>query len=167
MQVRCDQAERAQGQVGVQCPRGACLSLDAVVGVFMLIFNDICPRQVAVYLCLCDLIDCFYNANRGTVSPNELARRVHAFLQMFVDVYGVDYITPKFHWLLHFPASLKRFRTLISCFVHERKHKMVKRYANDMRNTRTNFDEHSYEKSIMAEVRFNIVDYAKNLLGCS
>ena len=74
---------------------------------------------------------------------------------------------PKFHWLLHFPAWLKRFRTLISCFVRERKHKMVKRYANDMRNTRTNFDEHSYEKSIMAEVRFNIFDYAKNLLGCS
>ena len=134
----------------------------------MLIFNDFCPRQIAVYLCLCDLIDCFYYANRGSVSPNELARRVHAFLQMFVDVYGVDYMTPKFHWLLHFPAWLKRFRTLISCFVHERKHKMVKRYANDMRNTRTNFDEHSYEKSIMAEVRFNIFDYAKNLLlGCS
>lgn len=150
-----------------KCQASAGLSLYAVAGIFMLIFQTICPREVAVYLCLCDLIDCFYYANRGIVSPNELARRVHAFLQVFVDVYGVDHMTPKFHWLLHFPAWLKRFRTLISCFVHERKHKMVKRYANDMRNTRTNFDEHSYEKSIMAEVRFNIFDYAKNLLGCS
>ena len=83
-------------------------------------------------------------------------------------VYNDELWMPKHHYSTHLGEQLRKFGMLASCFVHERKHKMVKRYANDMRNTRTNFDEHSYEKSIMAEVRFNIFDYAKNLLlGCS
>ena len=53
---------------------------------------------------------------------------------------------PKFHWLLHFWRHLQSFGTLLSCFVHERKHRMVKRYANDVTNT----DE--YERTVLNEV---------------
>ena len=52
---------------------------------------------------------------------------------------------PKFHWLLHYAPCLSRFGTLISCFVHERKHRTIKRYAADILNT-TN-----YEKPLLSE----------------
>ena len=36
---------------------------------------------------------------------------------------------PKHHFMLHLPRQLKRFAFLIACFVHERKHKIAKRWA--------------------------------------
>ena len=43
-------------------------------------------------------------------------------------------MSPKFHWVAHFPLHLERLGTLISCLVHERKHKTIKRYADDIHN---------------------------------
>ena len=52
----------------------------------------------------------------------------------------------KFHWLIHFPRHLEQFLQLPSCFVQERKHKVVKRYSSSISNTIT------LEKSVMAEI---------------
>jgi hypothetical protein len=50
------------------------------------------------------------------------------------------------HQMLHFAQHLEQFTTLLSCFVTERKHRAVKAYANDIKNT-IMFDE-----SILSEV---------------
>ena len=41
----------------------------------------------------------------------------------------------KFHYMLHFGTELRRFGFLMSCFVHERKHRMVRAFCNDVKNT--------------------------------
>jgi hypothetical protein len=51
-------------------------------------------------------------------------------------------MTPKFHFSLHLADALRRHTLLISCFTHERRHKIVKKFANTVTNTT------SYEKSL-------------------
>lgn len=53
---------------------------------------------------------------------------------------------PKFHWLVHMPFHFERFGFLPTCWVHERKHRMVKRYASDVYNTST------FERTVLSEV---------------
>ena len=53
---------------------------------------------------------------------------------------------PKYHWLVHLHQHLAKFQTLPTCWVHERKHKLVKRYAADIQNTR------KYEHSVLSQV---------------
>ena len=120
------------------------------MSVILHLFYMACPREVSVYLALCDVIDCLSCFARGKITPEAVQRCVHTFLQLFCDVFGFEYMTPKFHWLLHFGDYAKRFGMLVACYVHERKHKMVKRYLNDLRNTI------SFEHSVLAEVNTQI-----------
>jgi hypothetical protein len=60
---------------------------------------------------------------------------VHSFLAAFVATWGVEYLTPKSHWLMHFGTAYKRWGTLLACFVNERYHKNPKQYATDLKNT--------------------------------
>ena len=46
-----------------------------------------------------------------------------------VAAYGHTLFVPKFHYMLHIPTQLATFGFLIACFAHERKHKIVKRWA--------------------------------------
>jgi hypothetical protein len=129
-----------------KCQASQGLSLYAVVGIVLHLFYMVCPGEVAVYFALCDVIDCLSCFARGKISHEAIQRCVHTFLQRFCDVFGFGYMTPKFHWLLHFGDYAKRFGLLVACYVHERKHKMVKRYCNDLRNTV------AFEHSVLAEV---------------
>ena len=98
------------------------------------------------FITLCDLLDLFTSCARGVVTPLMMRRRVHLFLDAFVAAFGVQSMIPKCHWLLHFARHLERWGHLLACFVTERKHKMLKRYANDLDNTSR------FERSLMAEV---------------
>ena len=54
------------------------------------------------------------------------------FLEAFVDVWGYEWMTPKFHWLLHLVDQLRELKRLLNCFYLERKHKVAKRYATEL-----------------------------------
>ena len=47
------------------------------------------------------------------------------------------------------PEYLSRFGTLVSCFVHERKHKVIKRFASQKADTQRGFEE-SLLKDVLA-----------------
>ena len=53
---------------------------------------------------------------------------------------------PKFHWVVHLYQHLQKFQMLPTCWAHERKHKLVKRYANDICRTST------YDHSVLVQV---------------
>ena len=67
-------------------------------------------------------------------------------MELCVEAGWRDRMIPKFHWMIHYPAHLERYGTLVTCFVHERKHKLAKRYGTDIHNTR------SYGKSVLSEI---------------
>ena len=110
-----------------KCTASEALSLVAVLAVFFASF--IVKRLVTaltpfldVYAALAKVCDLFYQTSRHSVQPKDLLKAVEDFLQVFTAVYGVECMTPKFHWLLHFWKYLcsDRFGRLVSCFVHER-----------------------------------------------
>ena len=84
-------------------------------------------------------------AEKMAAVAQQLQDAVERFLDAYCTAFGEAYMSPKFHWLLHFPQSLRNAGTLVACFVHERKHRMLKRYCNDIRNTT------SFEHSVLAE----------------
>lgn len=96
--------------------------------------QDIAPRACTSLLCLCDLVELIVATARLTVTPDMLAAEVHRFLKAFVDAFGFEWLTPKAHWLLHLPDHLARFGRLLNCFALERKHRIPKRYATDLKN---------------------------------
>ena len=105
--------------------------------------------EIRCLLLLADLLDTFLLIARKHVSatPARLKEKVLRFLNKYRDTYGTVDFTWKFHSLLHFPEFLERHGILFPCFVHERKHKLIKRYARDISNTSGNF-----ERSVLAEV---------------
>ena len=64
-----------------------------------------------------------------------------------VIAYGYTIFVPKHHFLLHIPKQLERFKFLVACWVHERKHKIIKRWAVPMCIAR----QRSYERSLLVE----------------
>ena len=135
-------SNREGGQFKCQASMG--LSLYGVVAAWMQKCIVMSPC-IAAYIALADLIDCLICISRGHTSPEQLLAAVEHFLGAFVIAFGADSMTPKFHWLLHLPDALKEFGFLVACFVHERKHRMLKRYCTDIRNTI------QFEKSVLDE----------------
>ena len=106
----------------------------------------VCDGACLAVVALADIVDFIVAVPRGNVTPEQIRCAVHKFLNLFTAAFGVTFLTPKFHWLLHFANHLHTFGTLLSCFVHERKHRMVKRYANEVYNTV------AFEQSVLNEV---------------
>ena len=84
---------------------------------------------------LCDLVDALVAVQLGLVTAGYLRERVANFLVTCEKAGWRTHFTPKFHWLIHLIAALERRGALPTCWVHERKHRVVKRYANDILNT--------------------------------
>ena len=95
---------------------------------------------------LADIVDLLVLVARGTVDPFKLHVAITEFMGAVVTAFGKDCLTPKFHQLQHLPQELHLHRTLVSCWVHERKHKMLKRYCQDVSNTII------FEESVLGEV---------------
>jgi hypothetical protein len=94
-----------------------------------------CEDACHAFLALAELVDLITITARVNVDPAALRNIVHKFLRLFVAAFGYEWMTPKFHWLLHFAKILARFGVLLNCFVLERKHRLPKRYATDLANT--------------------------------
>ena len=94
---------------------------------------------------LCDLVDALAASALGVVSPAEMRKTVAA---MAIAIEGAGWkseLIPKFHWAIHYPDELERFGVNLSCWVHERKHKLVKRYGQDQSNMT------AYSKAVLTE----------------
>lgn len=94
-----------------------------------------CPLQCQTFIAMCNMVDFITSVNRGRVTGTMIRDSVHTFLGLFVAVWGVSYLTPKFHWLLHFARAFERWGTLLACFVNERFHRNPKTYATELENT--------------------------------
>ena len=103
-------------------------------------------NAVNVFLALVLIIELLQNTARGSVTPASLRNAIFAFMTAFVTTFGWERMITKFHALLHLVNELQRHGVLPSCWVHERKHKTIKRYAQDIMNGG------AYERSLLSEV---------------
>ena len=135
-----------------RCQASECLSVYPVLAFW--VCAVISPSLVAgrardassAFLAFADMADVFMSVARGGATPELLRDAVHGFLAAFVRVWGFERLTPKYHWLLHYARELRTHGSLFACWVHERKHKSIRRYANPVQNTR------DYDHTVLAEV---------------
>lgn len=92
------------------------------------------------------VLEILQDVKRRVVSKERLQAAIHAHLQKYVAAYGRDAVRPKHHYVLHLPDMLDHHGVLLSTLMHERKHRMVKRYTKNKTNLR------SFERTVMEEV---------------
>ena len=112
----------------------------------------LCILACQAFIAFADIAECMVTVATGTIPADTLKSAIETFLEKFVQAFGASKLTPKLHWLLHSVEELADHGTLFSCFVHERKHKMIKRYANPVLNTRARKDVGAFEVSVLSEV---------------
>ena len=109
--------------------------------------TGICAAQVASLLLCFGVMDLLLQVNTGRVTPEVLAAAIASHYAAHIVAYGYELFVPKHHYMLHIPRQLAMFTFLIACFVHERKHKIVKRWALPL-CTGNNRD---FERSLLEE----------------
>ena len=93
---------------------------------------------------------CLMHCTRGLMDRRVLMDRASDFVAEFRRLYGEAAVFPKFHYLLH--LAFYKWKRLPSCWVHERKHKIVKRYADAVFNTRSSKDSLDWDASVLMDV---------------
>ena len=83
-------------------------------------------QQCNAFLALTDIIDLIQLVPLGCITPGHIHDAVQTFLNLCLKVGWKDFMHSKFHWALHFADHLQKHKQLPSCFVQERKHKVVK-----------------------------------------
>merc|ERR1712023_502243 len=84
-----------------------------------------------------DVVELLVCTRRGIVSPAQLDAAVFHHHRCFQSAYGLHLFKPKHHYTMHLGRMLEMFGFLIACFVHERHHRLVRRYTADRNNTRS------------------------------
>ena len=98
-------------------------------------------------LLVADLVDLLLAASQGRmVEPERILIKVKALLNLCEHSGFKQLMHSKFHWMVHYHQELKRFKTLLTCWVHERKHKLVKCYGAAV------FALQHFEKSVISEI---------------
>ena len=117
------------------------LSLTGVIALFVVTVlvpssSGHCLQACQALLALTNIIDVLTSVAKGRSYPNLLRASVHDYLTRFTDAFGYEWLTPKFHWLLHLASQLEKQGSLLNCFALERKHRWGKRFATDIENTK-------------------------------
>ena len=130
----------------VKCTASQGLSLYGVIRVF-LVHHAAAGRlgpvkdRVEAYLALCAVLDLLQAARTRSVTPKKLQDALLHHQRLSQAAFGIDHWIPKYHYAAHLPDMYQRRFFLVPCFVHERKHRELKRYANALSNTAANFEE--------------------------
>ena len=100
--------------------------------------------EVRSLLGVCAVLDCLLAA-KHTHQDHGTLEATRAFLQAHIAAYGKEGLKPKHHYIFHNALQASRGEVM-DCFVHERKHQVLKAAANPVKNTR------AFESSILGRV---------------
>lgn len=127
----------------VSCSASECLS---VYGVLRFILHE-CRRRGELeslkaecdsYCRLCRVLDLLQHQKKHGWKPVLLKDAIEEHLRGYAAIY--DRFLPKHHYSLHLAAQCAQHGTLVSCWVHERKHREIKKRANLITNTWGRFE---------------------------
>ena len=123
--------KRSSHSEALKCSASEGLNFLAVLRVFALNFVfDVCNEELKesclAWLSLCRVLDALQAVATTPTQPAHLQKLIKAHLDMTKQVHGEGWWIPKCHLALHLPLQLHAHGCLLSCFVHERKHKIAK-----------------------------------------
>ena len=122
----------------IKCQASDMLSLMGVLALFVvqhLLPKEMCEDACHAFLALADFVDLVCASAKTNFDPCKLDQAAEKFLGLFVNAFTFEWLTPKFHWLLHIGDLYARIKLLPNCFVLERRHRIPKRYATELSNT--------------------------------
>jgi len=102
--------------------------------------NAVVRSHALCFLYLFTIVHFIEASGRQYVDPESFRNMVGSYLHLYKSLYGTTSMVIKFHWLHHFSVYLARWGCLPSCWTLERKHRLPKKFANNIRNTNANFD---------------------------
>ena len=113
-------------------------------------------------LSLFEVVDCMLHAKRGTCSDGiGLMRK---FMENHKAAYELELMRPKHHYAFHNCLQMLQQGSIIDCFVHERKHQVVKRAASAVKNT-TSFENSVLGQVLLEQTRQLQADIGDGLIG--
>ena len=110
------------------------------------------------FLKMCHVVDEFLKLKTGRSSDRRVLNLFQEFLELHKSCYGNEWIKPKHHFTFHNILSQQDDKVWLDCFVHERKHQVVKRAGTTIKNTST------YESSVLGRV---LLEQWRQLQGCN
>ena len=116
------------------------LTLLPVLGHFFLVValpEGFCLPEINCFLALVDVVLLVFATDRCKVCPDLLDQMVQRHLTLFMAAYGEELFLPKHHFTTHLGDQLRMFGWLMRCFVHERHHKLLKKYSKNRVNTKS------------------------------
>ena len=109
-------------------------------------------REVAYSLfCLFDLLDYLHQSMRRAIDPTVLGRLSQTHLAAFLEAYGRNETIPKHHYTAHLSECFQRQKYLLNCFCLERKHKSVKRFANNVHTIHERWSKGILQDVVLAD----------------
>lgn len=146
--------KRTSSSGDLKCSASELLSIYAVIRLMVCVCcpehnNRECSLAVRSFLAGCHVLDLLTKTVSGRVTPPELEFAIKTHCQLRLLAHGPAKYQPKMHYVRHIPQHLSSHPRLFSCFAHERKHKTLKKFANDSHNhNRTT----AFEKGLLQEV---------------
>lgn len=95
----------------------------------------------------------------GGVAPSLLQEAICNHLDLRLRAFGPGKCQPKCHYAMHL-ASMLASQPLLTCWVHERKHKELKRYGSDSSNANRTT---GYEKGLLQQCVLNQLEVMKGV----
>ena len=88
-------------------------------------------QHCEAFFALCHVLDLLMHVHDDKVTPDLLGKALADHADAFVTLLGPAACLPKNHFALHIAQFLERFGVLPNCLVHERKHKLIKRFLEE------------------------------------
>ena len=146
--------KRTSSSGELKCSASELLSVYPVVRLMVLVNcpdfdNHEISTVVRSFLAGCRVLDLLTKTVSDGVTPAELESAIKTHCQLRLLAHGPTKYQPKMHYVRHIPQHMSSHPRLLSCFVHERKHKTLKKFANDSHNhNRTT----AFERGLLQEV---------------
>ena len=144
----------------VKCSASEGLGAYMVVRAFLALNQASFPNSVASavesYMALARVLDVLLALRKECTAPiiANLDSSITAFVKSHQQAWGSSLWVPKHHYLMHLPEMYATHKVVAGCFVHERKHRVAKRFSENMRRVSDDF-----EASILKEVlHVNLTD---------
>ena len=107
-----------------------------------------CREAIQSFFLLCDVLDALQLSATGRVNADDLEEKICRHMRKYVEVYGPEKVLPKGHYALHLADSLRHHEILLSCFVHERRHRSVRQIADQLDSMKAGSEEHVMQVAV-------------------
>ena len=107
---------------------------------------------ISCFFLLCRALDLLQRTAKAEVDPAELGQAIKKHLDMYQAVYPENTFLPKGHFALHLEMQYRAHKRLVSCWVHEARHKEIKRYANQQTNLKQGTEKHLLQEVMLTHL---------------